>query len=217
MSTAEAKDLQLQFAGRVQRSGDKLNPHFIAGVDISARDQRGPATAAVVVVSYPELEVVEVQTYCGTPSMPYVPGLLSFREAPLILAACEQLNVTPNLFIVDGQGIAHPRRMGIAAHLGLFLEIPTIGCAKSLLCGEYKDPTAKAGSHSQIMFEGEQIGAAVRTRADVNPVFVSIGHKIDLESAIVWTLKCCRKYRIPEPQRYAHLAAGGNLNIKANK
>ena len=142
---------------------------------------------------------------------PYIPGLLSFREAPLILAACEQLDLIPDLVLVDGQGIAHPRRFGLASHLGLFLNIPTIGCAKSLLCGAHEIPDSEPGNYAEIIDKSEIIGAALRTKPGVKPVYVSIGHKIDLETAIRWVMNCCRGYRLPEPARLAHLAAGGNL------
>ena len=142
---------------------------------------------------------------------PYVPGLLSFREAPLTLAACEKLTLTPDLILVDGQGIAHPRRLGLACHLGLFLNMPTIGCAKSRLCGSHEMPGVEAGSYAEVIDKGEVIGAALRTRSGVKPVYVSIGHKIDLPAAIHWVLECCRGYRLPEPTRLAHLAATGRL------
>jgi deoxyribonuclease V len=150
----------------------------------------------------------------GELAFPYVPGLLSFRESPLILVACERLTVTPDLFLVDGQGIAHPRRMGFASHLGLFLNTPAIGCAKSLLCGTHEMPGIEPGSYTEIIDKGEIIGAALRTKRSMNPIYVSIGHKIDLQNAIHWALECCRGYRIPEPTRLAHLAAGGNLRLE---
>ncbi len=128
-----------------------------------------------------------------------------------MLAACEKLTITPDLILVDGQGIAHPRRLGLASHLGLFLDIPTVGCAKSLLCGRHEEPGFDAGSYTEVVDRGETIGAALRTRSGVKPVYVSIGHKVDLEIAIDWVLQCCRGYRLPEPTRLAHLAAGGNL------
>jgi deoxyribonuclease V len=165
----------------------------------------------VVVLSYPELRLVETRVVSGELEFPYVPGLLSFREAPLTLAACQELSVTPDLFLVDGQGVAHPRRMGLASHLGLFLDKPTIGCAKSLLCGSGEMPGEEPGSYTEIVDRGEVIGATLRTRPGVKPVYVSIGHKIDLETAIQWVLNCCRGHRLPEPARLAHLAAGGNL------
>jgi deoxyribonuclease V len=179
-------------------------------VDISA-EKAGMATGAVVVLSYPELGVVETKIVRGRLDFPYVPGLLSFRESPLTLAACERLSITPDLFLVDGQGVAHPRRFGLASHLGLLLDRPTIGCAKSLLCGSHETLEAEPGSCAEVTDRGEAIGVALRTKLGVKPIYVSIGHKIDLSTAVQWVLKCCRGYRIPEPTRLAHLAAAGDL------
>ena len=165
----------------------------------------------MVVLQYPELRLVEVKTVSGNLDLPYIPGLLSFREAPLILAACEKLELTPGLVLVDGQGIAHPRQMGLASHLGLLLDRPTIGCAKSLLCGEHGVPNGTPGSYAEIIDRGETVGAALRTKPATKPVYVSIGHQVNLETAIHWVLKLCHGYRLPEPTRLAHLAAGGNL------
>ena len=214
VSTAEALDIQRRLARQVSRSSQVIAPRFIAGVDISAEKAQGMATGAVVVLEYPELELVETQVVQGRPNFPYVPGLLSFRESPLTLAACEKLSITPDLILVDGQGIAHPRRLGLASHLGLLLDTPTIGCAKSLLCGQHEEPAFDAGSYIEVVDKGETIGVALRTRAGVKPIYVSIGHKVDLETAIHWVLECCRGYRLPEPTRLAHLAAGGNLKAE---
>ena len=211
VSTAEALDLQLRLASQVHRSNEVASPRFIAGVDISVERAQGMATGAVVVLNYPELRVVETKVVNGKVAFPYVPGLLSFREAPLTLAACERLSVTPDLILVDGQGIAHPRRMGLASHLGLFLDTPTIGCAKSRLCGSHQTPGWKPGSYAELVDGEETIGAALRTKLGTKPIYVSIGHKVDLETAIYWVMQCCRGYRIPEPTRLAHLAAGGKL------
>jgi deoxyribonuclease V len=211
-------ELQIRLAGQVSRDSEVINPRLIAGVDISVDRAAGTGTAAVVVLSYPELELVETKVVTDWIGFPYVPGLLSFREAPLILSACEKLTVTLDLVMVDGQGIAHPRRMGLASHLGLFLEIPSIGCAKSRLCGQHREPGSEPGSYADLIDNGEVIGAVLRTRAGVNPVYISIGHKIDLPAAIHWVLVCCKGYRLPEPTRLAHLAAGGNLaSIKPPK
>ena len=211
VSIAQALDIQRRLAGQVSRNNEVSTPRFIAGVDISAGKARGMARGAVVVLSYPELRVVETQVIQAELDFAYIPGLLSFRESPLILAACEKLTANPDLILVDGQGIAHPRRMGLASHLGLWLNTPTIGCAKSLLCGRHKMPGEEPGSYAEIIDSGETIGAALRTMTGVNPIYVSIGHKVDLQAAIYWVLKCCRGYRLPEPTRLAHLAAEGNL------
>jgi len=169
------------------------------------------AVSAVVVLSYPEMEVVQTEVTRGRLDFPYIPGLLSFREAPLMLATFQKLSTSPDLILVDGQGIAHPRRLGIAAHLGLFLEKPTIGCAKSLLCGSHEEPGIEPGDYTLITDRGEPIGAALRTKRGVKPVYVSIGHNIDLKTAVHWTMKSCRGYRLPEPTRFAHRMAGENL------
>ncbi len=211
MSIPQAKELQRRMAAQVIKIGEVSAPNFIAGVDISLGKASGVARGAVVVLSYPELKVVEAKVAEGPLSFPYVPGLLSFREAPLTLAACEQLSLTPDLFLVDGQGLAHPRRFGLACHLGLFLDKPTIGCAKSLLCGHYEEPALEVGSYTEIGDNDETIGAVLRTKAGMKPVYVSIGHEVDLPAAIYWVMQCCRGHRVPEPLRLAHLAAGGNL------
>ncbi len=214
VSQAQARDIQQRLAAQVSRSSQVINPHFIAGVDISVGKEQGMAKGAVVVLNYPELRLVETQVAQGELGIPYIPGMLSFREAPLILAACEKLANTPDLILVDGQGIAHPRRLGLASHLGLFLDTPTIGCAKSRLCGSHEVPDVEPGSCAEIIDRGETIGVALRTKLGVKPIYVSIGHKIDLESAVQWVLKCCRGYRLPEPTRLAHLTAGGNLKLE---
>ncbi len=214
VSPSQAAEIQLKMASLVSRTNELTSPRYIAGVDISVDRARGMGRGAVVVLSYPELEIAEVQKIEDSIDFPYVPGLLSFREAPITLAACAKLEITPDLFLVDGQGVAHPRRLGLASHLGLFLDRPTIGCAKSRLIGSHFEPAQEAGSHAELLDKDEVIGAALRTKAEVNPIYVSIGHKVDLESAIYWTLQCCQGYRLPEPTRLAHLAAGGNLSQK---
>jgi len=214
VTTAQAIAIQGELAAEVCRLGSVTSPRLIGGVDISVNRWTGTGKGAAVVLSYPGLEIVETKVVTDRIEFPYVPGLLSFREAPMILAALEKISVTPDLIIVDGQGMAHPRRMGLASHLGLFLGVPTIGCAKSRLCGECKEPGSEAGSYADLTDNGEVIGSVLRTKAGVKPVYVSIGHMIDLPSAIRWVLACCRGYRLPEPTRLAHQAAGGNLRMK---
>ncbi|UCD54371.1 MAG: deoxyribonuclease V [Dehalococcoidia bacterium] len=216
VSTAQALEIQARLAAQVSRNSEVVAPRFIAGVDISAEKSRGMATGAVVVLQYPALRPVETKVIAGNLDFPYIPGLLSFRESPLTLDACEQLGITPDLVLVDGQGVAHPRRFGLASHLGLCLNLPTIGCAKSLLCGTHKTPGAEPGSYAEVVDRGEIIGVALRTKLGVKPIYVSIGHKVDLKAAIYWVMKCCRGYRLPEPTRLAHLAAGGNLLPQAS-
>jgi len=217
VSHGQAKALQVSLAKKVVTDDEGINPHLIAGVDISSPDSRGIARGAVVVLNYPELNLVEVKTVEREVTLPYIPGLLSFREAPLILAACEELSSVPDLILVDGQGIAHPRRLGLASHLGLFLDVPTVGCAKSILLGNHKPLGEKVGSYAELVDSEQVIGAALRTKLGTKAIYVSIGHKISLNSAIKWVLNCCRGYRLPEPTRLAHLAAGGNLKIESSQ
>ncbi|MDQ3700878.1 MAG: deoxyribonuclease V, partial [Chloroflexota bacterium] len=167
------------------------------------------ARAAIAVLSYPELAVLEVSRAVVPVRFPYVPGLLSFREAPAILAAYERLRLEPDLLIFDGQGIAHRRRFGIASHIGLWLDKPSIGSAKSILVGRHGPLDEAAGSMADLIDRDEVVGVALRTRRGVTPVYVSIGHRIDLPTATRFVLSCCRRYRLPEPQRQAHLAASG--------
>ena len=178
----------------------------VAGVDVSIHDDQ--CRAAVVMLSYPDLAVIGSSVVRRPVTFPYIPGLLSFREGPAVLDACAALETTPDLLIFDGQGLAHPRRFGIASHLGVILDRPSIGCAKSLLCGQYEEPAPAAGSTTDLVDHGEVIGRTVRTRDGVAPVFVSVGHRVDLDTAVRWVLACCRGYRLPETTRWAHRVAG---------
>jgi deoxyribonuclease V len=207
ISIAEAKQIQLELASKVSYQSEVVEPRFIAGVDISAPDSAGVARAAMVILEYPDLKVTEVKTAEDKLNFPYVPGLRSFREVPLILAVCRKVTIDPDLILVDGQGIAHPRRFGIASHLGLLLDVPTIGCAKSRLCGTHAQVTARAGDYTELIDKGECIGVALCSKLNCRPVYISIGHKIDLSTAIHLVMRCCRGYRLPEPARLAHLAA----------
>jgi deoxyribonuclease V len=211
LAVTEAREVQNRLAARVQRTGRVIAPRFIAGVDVSASRVGEVGTAAVVVLGYPGLELVEVRVIQGEVELPYMPGLLSFREAPLILRACEQLSTTPDIIVVDGQGIAHPRRFGLASHLGLLLNKPTVGCAKSRLCGSHDTPGNERGSTAELLDGEESIGAVVRTKQGTKPLYISVGHRIELQDAVHWVMECCRGYRLPEPVRLAHQAAGGNL------
>jgi deoxyribonuclease V len=211
VGVARAREIQLSLAKRVVAENEVIDPRLVAGIDISAPDAQGVARGAVVVLRYPELSIVEVEIARGKLTLPYIPGLLSFRESPLILAACEKLCNVPDLILIDGQGVAHPRRLGLASHVGLFLDLPTIGCAKSILCGQHQPVGEEAGSHAELLDNGELIGAALRTKSGVKPIYISVGHKIDIAAALQWVINCCRGYRLPEPTRLAHLAAGGML------
>jgi len=211
---AQAMEIQRELAERVSRRDEVGDVRLVAGVDISAPNLQGVARGAVVVLNYPELKLVESQVAEKAIEFPYVPGLLSFRESPVILAACEKLSNTPDLILVDGQGLAHPRRLGLASHLGVLWDKPTIGCAKSRLCGEHGPVETEPGKSSELTDGEETIGAVLRTKANTRPLYISIGHKISLETAIRWVLNCCRCYRLPEPTRLAHLAAGGQLKAE---
>ena len=211
VSASQAREIQVSLAKRVIAKDAVITPRLIAGIDISAPDAQGVARGAVVVLGYPEFNLVEVKVADGKITFPYVPGLLSFRESPLILAACQELRSLPDLVLIDGQGIAHPRRLGLASHVGLFLGLPTIGCAKSILCGQHRPVGEEAGSHAEIFDNGELVGAALRTKCGVKPMYVSVGHRIGLASALQWVIRCCRGYRLPEPTRLAHHAAGRTL------
>jgi deoxyribonuclease V len=211
MTPDQAKNVQRELAVKVSRRNEVEAVRLIAGVDISAPNAAGLARAAVVVLSYPELMLVDTKVITQEVTFPYVPGLLSFRESPLIIAACEDLEAIPDLILVDGQGIAHPRRLGLASHLGLLWDRPTIGCAKSRLCGKHNVVPPEPGCYAEITDNSEVIGAALCTKTGTAPLYISIGHKVDLETAITWVLRCCRGQRLPEPTRLAHLAASGHL------
>lgn len=200
-----AIELQRELAKRIIREDRLGDVHHIAGVDMAINEQNDMAHAAVVLLTYPGLEVVERHIYEEPVRMPYIPGLLSFREAPCVLGAFQKLRQKPELVMVDGMGIAHPRRIGIASHLGLWLNLPTIGCGKSLLTGRYNKNALgeEAGSWVPLTDKNEVIGAVVRTRTRVNPLFISTGHMISLETSIKYVLACGRGYRLPEPTRLA--------------
>lgn len=205
-----AAALQRRLAGLVSARNEVAQPpQYVAGVDISAPDDQGWVRGAIVVLRWPELTLAEVRIGKAQPPVPYVPGFLAFREIPAAEDALERLETVPDVILVDGQGMAHPRRFGVACHLGLTAGVPTIGCAKSRLTGRWEGLAAERGASAPLVDRDEVIGAAVRTRAGVSPVYVSVGHRIDLETAIALTLGCCRKHRLPEPTRLAHLAAAG--------
>jgi deoxyribonuclease V len=205
LDTTQARDLQKELAGRVDTTGPLLKWTTVAGADVSYDIKGRWLFAAVVVLDAATLELIEWAGAVDEAKFPYVPGLLSFRETPAVLRAYEELTVRPDVLICDGQGLAHPRRMGLACHVGLWLDLPTVGCAKSRLCGEYGEPSPESGKWSPLIDNGETIGAVVRTRSRIKPLFVSPGHHCDLESAISVVLASCRIYRLPIPSRLAHL------------
>lgn len=209
LSYREAVALQRRLASMVVREGDlpEKAVRLVAGADVAAGRAGRIGVAAVVVVSYPELEPVETVVVEAPVTAPYIPGLLSFREAPVLVEAFRRLRAMPDLLIVDGHGYAHPRRFGLACHLGLLLDLPTIGCAKSRLCGEESPLGAERGSVAALTDAGEVIGSLVRTQTGIRPVYVSVGHRLSLEACEAWVLRCARRFRLPEPTRLADHAA----------
>ena len=203
----EAIAIQQQLRGEVKLAGpyDRDHPpETVAGVDVGFEAANTITRAAVVVLDFPSLEPIEHAVYREPTRFPYVPGLLSFREIPAVLGAMEKLKNLPDLLLCDGQGIAHPRRMGIASHLGLLTGIPSIGVGKSRLIGSYEEPGEEKGSWSSLLEKGEVIGAVVRTRSNTKPLYISPGYGIDLESAIYFVLACTKRYKLPETTREAH-------------
>lgn len=205
LTPKEAVALQRELAGRIVRSGT-LRPRTICGLDTSVRGER--VYAALCVFSFPGLELLECATAIRPVEFPYVPGLLSFRELPALLEAYRKLKAEPDLLLVDGHGLAHPRRFGIACHLGLELDRPSIGCGKTLLVGEHRWPGARRGACTRLLHEDERIGSCLRTQDGVKPIYVSIGHRCTLDSAKSIVLACARRFRLPEPIRAADHLAG---------
>ena len=204
----EAAALQNALRSRIEQQTFTGGIGLIAGADAAFSSDARTVYGAVCILSFPDLRLVEERTAVRALTFPYVPGLLTFREGPVLLACFEKVSQAPDVILFDGQGIMHPRRMGIAAHLGVLLDTPSIGCAKSHLCGEYAVPVQARGASTAVYDkEGEQVGACLRTRARVNPVFVSAGTRIDLGRAMAIVLQCSPCCRIPEPLRRAHALA----------
>ena len=208
VSPRDAISIQNDLAGQVihDRPLDFDAIKLVAGVDVSVKDNT--SQAAVVVLRYPDLQVIETVTAKQPTPFPYITGLLSYREGPALEEAFGKLKNEPDVFIFDGMGRIHPRRIGIAAHMGLWLEKPTIGCGKTHLIGTYETPAVEKGSFSDLHDKGEHLGVVLRTRTNVKPVYISPGHLCDIKSAIKLILDCTPKYRLPEPIRQAHNAAG---------
>lgn len=207
----EAVTLQRELAGKVERE-DRLGVvSRVAGVDVSYNAATDRLAAAAVVLDAVTHQMLDVQIVFGRPSFPYVPGLFSFRELPPVLEALGKLAIHPDLIICDGQGIAHPRRFGLASHLGVWTGLPTIGCAKTRLTGTYELPGEARGSQSALMDKDEQIGAVLRTRTSVSPVFVSTGHRVSLRTACDWVLALAPRFRLPETTRIADRLVGEAL------
>ena len=198
--------IQADLRGKLVLSDDgPRNIRIVAGADISCTKGDDRLFAAVILLDAVTLDIIEEATYSGRASIPYIPGLLSFREGPALLRAFEKLRSRPDVILFDGQGIAHPRGFGLAAHMGLILDIPSVGCAKTRLVGTFREPGGRRGQHSPLVCNEKRIGAVLRTKDRVKPVFVSQGHRVSLESAVKIVLQCARRYRIPEPIRRAHI------------
>lgn len=205
LTPKEAIELQRRMAPLVIAEGEPQNIRFVAGVDIVAGPRGSLARGAVAVLSYPELELVESHAVESVAPYPYIPGLLSFREIPVLLPAIEAVRSRVDLVVVDGHGYSHPRRFGLACHLGYLLDLPTIGCAKSRLLGSNESPGERVGDRVPLLHDGEVIGEALRTRERAQPLYVSVGHGISLAAAVRWILRLTAGRRISEPIRVADL------------
>ncbi|MGK7875878.1 MAG: deoxyribonuclease V [Xenococcaceae cyanobacterium] len=199
----EAKAIQQQLQPQVITEDQLGEVGYVAGVDVGFENNYAITKAAVAVLSFPELQLVEKAIARRPTTFPYIPGFLSFREIPAALEALEKLTIIPELILCDGQGVAHPRRFGLACHLGVLIDIPTIGVAKSLLVGKHEELPPEKGCWQPLQHQGEIIGAVLRSRTNVKPLYVSIGHRISLPTAIDYVLRCTPKYRLPETTRWA--------------
>jgi deoxyribonuclease V len=211
LTVEEAIPIQLQLRSQVITQDQLPEIRYVAGVDVGFEDNYATTKAAVVVLSFPDLHLQEQAIACRPTTFPYIPGFLSFREVPALLLALEKLSITPDLIMCDGQGFAHPRRFGIASHLGVLTNLPTIGVAKSLLIGKHEELASEKGCWQPLHDRGEIVGAVVRSRTNVKPLYVSIGHRISLPTAINYVLKCTTKYRLPETTRWADKLASEKL------
>ncbi|MBI3140241.1 MAG: deoxyribonuclease V [Rhodocyclales bacterium] len=209
LTPKEAVAVQARLAAEVVREDRLGEVRRIAGIDVGFEDDGRVTRAAVAVLDYPSLELRETAIVRTPTRFPYVPGLLSFREAPAVLAGLQRLAQPPDLILYDGQGIAHPRRIGIASHVGLLAGIPSIGVAKTRLIGSHGAVPDRRGAWVPLTDRGETIGAVLRTRVGVKPLYVSIGHRVSLETAIRWVMACVTRYRLPETTRRAHRLASG--------
>lgn len=214
----QARAVQERLSGHVSLRPLSLRRiRYVAGSDVAVSKRLDLLVAAVVVTTFPGMEIVETQTVALRPSFPYVPGYLSFRELPVLVRCFERLRAPFDALLCDGQGIAHPRRLGLAAHAGLTLGVPTVGCAKSRLVGAYGNLGARRGDYARLMLDGRQVGSVLRTRDRVKPLFVSPGHLVDHPSSRRITLACLSRYRVPEPLRLAHIAAGASRREREAK
>lgn len=205
LSYGEAIKIQQDLRDRIIIEPFKSEPILVAGADVSYTRGSDLFFSSVVILKTPDMTILESANAEAEVDFPYIPGLLSFREAPVLMKAFEKIKNTPDVVMFDGQGIAHPRKIGIASHIGLLLNLPSIGCAKHNLIGDYEPVGTEAGNHTPIVFNGDIVGAVLRTKNNVSPVFVSPGYKMDVPSAIDIVMKTCRGYRLPEPTRQAHI------------
>ncbi|HET7175921.1 MAG TPA: deoxyribonuclease V [Gammaproteobacteria bacterium] len=214
----EARALQERLRSQVVREDDFRTVHRVAGTDCAYKDGGKTVRAVVAVLSFPELRLLEHAVGEAPADFPYIPGFLSFREVPALLAAFAKLETPPDLLLCDGQGYAHPRRFGIACHLGVTLGLPSIGVAKSRLIGKHPEPSPASGSRAALTDKGETVGAVLRTKDKVSPLYISIGHRISLDTAVDYVLRCCRGYRLPETTRWADgLAGDPAFTLKARR
>ena len=206
VSPSEARNIQSKLKDNIVISPLNKDVQFVGGADVSFDKGSNLVFTAIVILKLPDLTIVERKGLSERVDFPYIPGLLAFREGPPVLKCWDRVENKPDVMMFDAQGIAHPRRMGLATHIGLYLDIPSVGCAKSVLVGQYQEPGEKAGEFTPLEYKDDVVGTAVRTKDRISPVFVSIGHKVDLSDAVNLVLQCTRGYRIPEPTRQAHLA-----------
>ena len=212
----QAKNLQNQLRAKVIKTDQYSDIRHVAGIDLGYDLNNKRCRAAIAVLNFPALETVETTLIHAPIEFPYIPGYLSFREVPAALQAYEQLSIKPDMIICDGHGYAHPRRFGLACHLGVTLDIPTIGAAKSRFIGEYSEPGIEKGSLTALIHQGEQIGVVLRSRRSVQPIYVSIGHRISLASAVKLVQQCVTRYRLPETTRVAHHLASHEKLLRRN-
>lgn len=209
LTTEAAVGIQQQLRQEIVTHDQFGAVNYVAGIDVGFEDEGATTRAAVAVLRYPDLQLCDQSIARRPTTFPYIPGFLSFREVPAVLDALEQIKTVPDLLLCDGQGIAHPRRFGIACHVGLLTDMPAIGVGKSLLVGKAEDPPDERGAWVPLMHKGDRIGAVLRTRPGTKPLYISSGHRISLESAIAFVMGCTTKYRLPETTRHAHKLASG--------
>jgi deoxyribonuclease V len=204
VSEKEAIRIQEALRDRIILKNTLLKVRTIGGGDVAYSKNENHLFGAIVILSFPEMEILDIATTDGKIPFPYIPTLLSFREGPVLIKTFKKLKIKPDVLIFDGQGIAHPKGMGLASHMGLWLDLPSIGCAKTPLLDEFISPGPLKGSFEWIRKEREKVGAVLRTKEKVKPLFISPGHRIDLMTSIQLILESCRGFRFPEPIRKAH-------------